>query len=536
MKHRLFLIATALCAAVACLSITGCGEDSASPNHANTVKTSGRDTSSAPVQSAARTNATAASNVDGERMMADVPSWVTFWNPEQDGQPELRLCELVEDAAKRAKADLRSLGSVRVTSAGVAYSYADIDFIVVDEYFKVVRFIAEIEKKTPRLSWRRIEIRPERAGTDPVIPGGVDAEKTPPATEGKKLFRMLGEIRVVMKKDAPDKREAAPASDASAEKAEKFRPEPRFIGITDVIGLLYDLSLAFPEEAFVSMFRLNNGSVEFQIMTSDRTSDPGTMNIPGWKIGRLSMRITSTTMINYTVTLVRFVSVDEPVQQQKDSVTRKIKIANILALNIFNPDRVPDAPVRRDKPATAVDAREMVLVGTSFDGAVPAAVILLREPVVSMDQLDQQLKQDIRTRDELDSAILTLEQTLGVTAEQTELVRRRRENLEHRIELLLKQQKELARKPSSEGKAPANPGAAPDRRFVYLGEMLPNGYMLISLTPTSATLRSAYYYYAVTIGENQAIPAELSRRSDIVTLQLQQMGPAKPDAKPDAPE
>ena len=129
------------------------------------------------------------------------------------------------------------------------------------------------------------------------------------------------------------------------------------------------------------------------------------------------MRITSTTMINYTVTLARFVSVDEPAQQQKDSVTRKIKIANILALNIFNPDRVPDAPVRRDKPATAADGREMVLVGTSFDGAVPAAVILLRDPVVSMDQLDQQLKQDIRTRDELDSAILTLEQTLGVTAE-----------------------------------------------------------------------------------------------------------------------
>ena len=529
MKHRVFLIAAALCAAVLTLYAAGCGEDDATPNRADTVKTSGHDSSSAPAQSAIRTNATAAANVDGERMMADVPSWVTFWNPEQDGQPELRLCELVEDAAKRAKADLRSLGSVRVTSAGAAYSYADIDFIVVDEYSKLVRFIDEIEKKTPRLSWRRIEIRPERAaGTDPVIPGGVDAEKTPPATEGKKLFRMLGEIRIVMKNDAPDKREAAPASDDSAEKKEKFRPEPRFIGITDVIGLLYDLSLAFPEKAFVSMFRLNNGSVELQVMTSDRTSDPGTMNIPGWKIGRISMRITSTTMINYTVTLARFVSVDEPAQQQKDSVTRKIKIANILALNIFNPDRVPDAPVRRDKPATAVDGREMVLVGTSFDGAVPAAVILLREPVVSMDQLDQQLKQDIKTRDELDSAILTLEQTLGVTAEQTELVRRRRDNLEHRIELLLKQQKELARKPSSEGKAPANPGAVPDRRFIYLGEILPNGYMLISLTPTSATLRRAYY--AVTIGENQAIPAELSHRSDTVTLQLQQMEPAKPAA------
>ncbi len=54
MKHRVFLIAAALCAAVACLSITGCGEDSASPNRAVTVKTSGHDTSSVPMQSAAR--------------------------------------------------------------------------------------------------------------------------------------------------------------------------------------------------------------------------------------------------------------------------------------------------------------------------------------------------------------------------------------------------------------------------------------------------------------------------------------------------
>ncbi|MDD6338188.1 MAG: hypothetical protein PUC15_07385 [Lentisphaeria bacterium] len=54
MKHRVFLIAAALCVAVACLSISVCGEDSASSNQADTVKTSERDTSSAPVQSAAR--------------------------------------------------------------------------------------------------------------------------------------------------------------------------------------------------------------------------------------------------------------------------------------------------------------------------------------------------------------------------------------------------------------------------------------------------------------------------------------------------
>ena len=53
MKHRVFLIAAALCAAVVSLSITGCGEDSASSNQADTVKTSERDTS-ASAQSAVR--------------------------------------------------------------------------------------------------------------------------------------------------------------------------------------------------------------------------------------------------------------------------------------------------------------------------------------------------------------------------------------------------------------------------------------------------------------------------------------------------
>ena len=49
MKHRVFLIATA----VVSLSITGCGEDFASSNQADTVKTSERDTS-ASAQSAVR--------------------------------------------------------------------------------------------------------------------------------------------------------------------------------------------------------------------------------------------------------------------------------------------------------------------------------------------------------------------------------------------------------------------------------------------------------------------------------------------------
>jgi hypothetical protein len=54
MKHRVFLIAIALCAVVLALNIASCGEDDAAPKQTAPVKQSERDTSSAPVQSGAR--------------------------------------------------------------------------------------------------------------------------------------------------------------------------------------------------------------------------------------------------------------------------------------------------------------------------------------------------------------------------------------------------------------------------------------------------------------------------------------------------
>jgi hypothetical protein len=54
MKHRVFLIAIALCAAVMTLHAAGCGKDAEPPKQTAPVKQSDRDTSSTPVQTAAR--------------------------------------------------------------------------------------------------------------------------------------------------------------------------------------------------------------------------------------------------------------------------------------------------------------------------------------------------------------------------------------------------------------------------------------------------------------------------------------------------
>ncbi len=123
-----------------------------------------------------------------------------YWNADRDGQPETELRNLVSTAAQNAEANLQNLGSVRTSNINNELSYADLDFTLVDEYSKVIRFFAEVEKCTPRLAWRRVEIRLEpnraRAVTGPgTRPGAAAtaATTTPPA----QMFRTTGQVRVI---------------------------------------------------------------------------------------------------------------------------------------------------------------------------------------------------------------------------------------------------------------------------------------------------------------------------------------------------
>ena len=109
-------------------------------------------------------------------------SLASYWNADRDGQPETELRNLVSTAAQNAEANLQNLGSVRTSNINNELSYADLDFTLVDEYSKVVRFFAEVEKCTPRLAWRRVEIRLEpnraRAVTGPGARGNNAATAT----------------------------------------------------------------------------------------------------------------------------------------------------------------------------------------------------------------------------------------------------------------------------------------------------------------------------------------------------------------------
>ena len=125
----------------------------------------------------------------------------TYWNADRDGEPETELRNLVNDAAQRAEANLQTLGSVRTSTINNELSYADLDFTVVDEYSKVIRFFAEVEKCTPRLSWRRVELRVEptraRAVTGPAARANNTAAAAATAAATTQMFRTTGQVRVI---------------------------------------------------------------------------------------------------------------------------------------------------------------------------------------------------------------------------------------------------------------------------------------------------------------------------------------------------
>jgi len=125
-------------------------------------------------------------------------SLATYWNADRDGQPETELRNLISTAAQNAEANIQTLGSVRTSSINNELSYADLDFTVVDEYSKVIRFFAEVEKCTPRLSWRRVEIRLEPNRARAVTgPGARQNNTTAVTTTPAQMFRTTGQVRVI---------------------------------------------------------------------------------------------------------------------------------------------------------------------------------------------------------------------------------------------------------------------------------------------------------------------------------------------------
>ena len=388
-----------------------------------------------------------------------------YWDTARYGEPGLELPRLIKEAAKRADAEYQTVGTVRVSRIDDEYSSNNLDFMFLDEYGKILRFIEEVDKIAPRLFWRRLELR-------------VDAPSfhaTPPTLK----IRMSGTICVIT---------GTPADDAAEE--EKQKKEVPSAGNRDALSLLYDLSLSLHNDAIMTSFRLNEKTCDFLIQgTNPFAYRPMENNVPGWVIRRVQQRTITDTLFNFSVSLEK----EENPKPREDGITTGNKVQTIAAQNIFDPDR--GSKKTADKPAKPTDPKEeMILIGTTFIGDVSAAIILLRDPdgriaatlKQRMADAAEKKRQAVENRDELAAVYRTLQQSPDIPKEQAEKVRQRMERYDKEIERIREQERELILQGSYAGKTAATIDDS-GKRIVSVGDTLPNGFTLKTVTRTTAT-------------------------------------------------
>ena len=389
-----------------------------------------------------------------------------YWDTARYGEPGLELPRLIKEAAKRANAEYQTVGAVRVSQIDDEYSSNNLDFMFLDEYGKILRFIEEVDKIAPRLFWRRLELR-------------VDAPSfraTPPSLK----IRMSGTICVIT---------GTPADGAAAAE-EKPKKEVPSAGNRDALALLYDLSLSLHNDAVVTSFRLNEKTCDFLIQgTNPFAYRPLENNVPGWAIRRVQQRTITDSLFTFSVSLEK----EENPKPREDGITTGNKVQAIAAQNIFDPDR--GSKKTADKPAKPTDPKEeMILIGTTFVGDVSAAIVLLRDPdgriaatlTQRMADAAEKKRQAVENRDELAAVYRTLQQSPDIPKEQAEQVRQRIERYNQEIERIREQEMELTLQGSYAGKTAANTDAS-GRRTVNVGDTLPNGFTLKAVTRKTAT-------------------------------------------------
>ena len=84
-----------------------------------------------------------------------------YWQEARDGVVDTELRNKIQQAAHEGELKLSSLGSVRITRINSDLYYAEIDLATTGSLEAITAFLARIQKITPALSWRRLDIRPE---------------------------------------------------------------------------------------------------------------------------------------------------------------------------------------------------------------------------------------------------------------------------------------------------------------------------------------------------------------------------------------
>jgi len=205
-----------------------------------------------------------------------------------------------------------------------------------------------------------------------------------------------------------------------------------------------------------------------------------------------------------------------PVQTQQPGytyLTSENQIATTVALNIFDPERAPKAVLNNRRNATPVNRGDMTLAGTFVIGDIAGAIILqrqnqmlnMRQPAAgrngtngntnNAEELaaaqEQQMQEALENQAQMNALLQALQQTEGITEEQTALFRQRVDRANQQVELLQNQnqQRNTGRDGLSADGSVATANASNSyKQYIRVGESLPNGYTLAAVTRTSATL------------------------------------------------
>ena len=190
------------------------------------------------------------------------------------------------------------------------------------------------------------------------------------------------------------------------------------------------------------------------------------------------------------------------------------QVATTVALNIFDPERAPKATTPQRTAAMPVNRGDMTLVGTFSIGKVVGAIILQRgmqmmnmwqQPgrnnnrnnanTPSAEELaaaqEQQMQEALENRAELASLLQTLQMSPGVTEQQTAMLRQRLERSDEQVRLLMNQnqQRNVGRDGfATDGITATATASNSNKQYFRVGETLPNGYTLASVTPSTAIL------------------------------------------------
>ncbi len=83
------------------------------------------------------------------------------WINSHDGSIETNLRSKVRKAAQKVDFKLNNIGSVRTGRINHDFFYADVDISGNGDLSDVMKFLAQVAAIRPRLSWRRLDLRPD---------------------------------------------------------------------------------------------------------------------------------------------------------------------------------------------------------------------------------------------------------------------------------------------------------------------------------------------------------------------------------------